>query len=107
MQKHKLSDSGDRGWFVGQFDKAVFKTKACEVAYQFNPKGESCAPHTHKIATEINLITAGRVVMSGQEYTVGDIIVMEPGDVCECHYLEDTHTVVVKVPGVLDDKYLV
>jgi quercetin dioxygenase-like cupin family protein len=106
MKKFKHSESGDRGWFVGQFEKAVFKTNACEVAYQYNVAGEHCAPHTHKIATEINLITRGRVIMSGQEYTAGDIVIMEPGDVCECRYLEDTYTVVVKVPGVLDDKYL-
>ena len=106
MKKLRHSDSGERGWFIGQFEKAVFKTSACEVAYQYNFKGESCAAHTHKIATEINLITAGRVVMSGREYTAGDIIIMEPGDVCECHYLEDTYTVVVKVPGALDDKYI-
>lgn len=106
MKKFKHNESGDRGWFVGQFDRAVFKTDACEVAYQYNQKGEYCAPHTHQIATEINLITCGRVIMSGQEFEAGDIIIMEPGDVCECEYLEDTYTVVVKVPGVLDDKYL-
>lgn len=106
MKKFKHSESGDRGWFVGQFERAVFKTDACEVAYQYNHKGEHCAPHTHRIATEINLITRGRVIMSGQEFEAGDIIIMEPGDVCECKYLEDTYTVVVKVPGVLDDKYL-
>jgi quercetin dioxygenase-like cupin family protein len=106
MKKFKHSESGDRGWFVGQFEKAVFKTNACEVAYQENFAGEYCAPHTHRIATEINLITRGRVIMSGQEFGAGDIIIMEPGDVCECRYLEDTYTVVVKVPGVLDDKYL-
>lgn len=106
MKKFKLSESGDRGWFIGQFEKAVFKTGACEVAYQHNTKGEHCAAHTHKIATEVNLIASGCVVISGETYGPGDIIIMEPGDVCECNYLEDTHTVVVKVPGVLNDKYL-
>ena len=106
MKQSRLSDSGDRGWFVGQFDRAVFKTNACEIAYQQNYKGERSFAHTHRIATEINLIAQGSVNISGQVFSTGDIVIMEPGDVCECTYLEDTCTVVVKVPGVLGDKYL-
>jgi hypothetical protein len=107
MKRFLHSDSGDRGWFVGQFERAVFKTSACEVAYQTNLAGEHGPAHTHKIATEINLITSGRVRVSGEEFVAGQGFVMEPGDVCTCDYLEDTTTVVVKVPGVLGDKYLV
>lgn len=106
MKQFRLNESGDRGWFVGQFERAVFKTAACEVAYQFNYKGERSLPHTHRIATEINLIASGKVNISGQVFEAKDIIILEPGDVCECNYLEDTYTVVVKIPGVLGDKYL-
>ena len=107
MKQFRLNESGDRGWFIGQFERAVFKTSACEVAYQFNYKGEVSPAHTHHIATEVNLIASGKVNISGQVYETNDIIIMEPGDVCECVYLEDTYTVVVKLPGVLNDKYLV
>ena len=107
MKRFLHSDSGDRGWFIGQFERAVFKTAACEVAYQYNYAGEHCAAHTHKIATEINLIAQGAVNCSGEIFRTGEGFIMEPGDVCECDYLEDTYTVVVKVPGVLNDKYLV
>lgn len=107
MKLFRHSESGDRGWFIGQFDRAVFKTDACEVAYQFNQKGEHCKAHTHKIATEVNLIVSGHVIMSGHHLRAGDGIVFNPGDVCECEYLEDTASVVVKVPGPLNDKYLV
>jgi hypothetical protein len=107
MKQSRLSESGDRGWFIGQFERAVFKTNACEVAYQFNHKGEKSSPHTHKIATEINLITSGCVSINGRLFTQGDIVIMEPNDICTCKYYEDTHTVVVKVPGVLNDKYLI
>lgn len=107
MKKFQLKDSGDRGWFVGQFERAVYKTSACEVGYQYNYPGEHSAAHTHRIATEINLIASGRVMYNGEEYCTGDILIFEPGDICECDYLEPTYTVVVKIPGVLDDKYLV
>lgn len=107
MERFRLRDAGQRGWFVGQFDGAVFKTDACEVAYQFNAKGDHCAAHTHKIATEINLIASGSVTVGNETFSTGEGFIMTPGDICECRYHEDTYTVVVKVPGVLNDKYLI
>ena len=41
MKRFKLSESGDRGWFIGAFDRAIWKTDAYEVSYQFNPKGDT------------------------------------------------------------------
>ena len=68
-------------------------------------KGEEL--HYHKIATEITVITQGRVKMNGVEYIKGDIIVMEPGESTDFECLEDgTQNVVVKIPGVNNDKYL-
>lgn len=107
MKLFRQSDSGDRGWFVGKFDRAVLNTDLCEVAYQINFKGEKHPAHIHKIATEVNLIVSGHTIMSGHHLRAGDGIIFYPGDVCECEYLEDTATVVVKVPGPLNDKYLV
>jgi gentisate 1,2-dioxygenase len=106
-KKFLLSESGDRGWFVGGFDRAVFSTTGLEAAYQYNYPGEISEAHYHKIATEINLITRGRVVINGEEYTAGMGIIFYPGDICECEYLEDTETMVLKVPGPLNDKYMV
>jgi hypothetical protein len=107
MKKFHMRDAGERGWFIGQFDRAVFKTDTCEVAFQTNYKGEVSEPHYHQIATEINLITRGLVKINGESYTAGQGVILYPGDVATCEYLEDTDTLVVKVPGVLNDKYLV
>ena len=107
MKKFLLSESGDRGWFVGGFERAVLKTTDVEVAYQINYKGEKHPQHFHKVATEVNLILSGHVIMSGQHYRAGEGVIFEPGDICECEYLEDTASIVVKVPGPLNDKYLV
>ncbi len=104
-KQFQLSDSGERGWFVGNFDKAVHRTTDLEAAYQVNYKGDTSAPHFHKIATEINLITSGKVRICGEIYTAGMGIIFDPGEVCECEYLEDTTTMVIKVPGPLNDKY--
>lgn len=107
MKKFRQSDSGDRGWFIGPFEKAIFKTEAFEVAHGFNHKGEHSPNHIHKVATEINLITSGCVEVNGEVFRAGEGFIMEPGDPCECKYLEDTCTLVVKVPGVLGDKYYI
>jgi hypothetical protein len=44
--------------------------------------------------------------MSGKEYATGDILVIEPGIATDFEVLEDTVTVVVKVPGAQNDKYI-
>ena len=106
-KKFHLREAGDRGWFVGQFERAVFKTDLVEAAFQTNYKGEVSEPHYHKIATEINLITRGMVKINGELYTAGQGVVFYPGDVAECEYLEDTDTMVIKTPGPLNDKYKV
>jgi hypothetical protein len=94
-----------KGWFVGNFEPTVFRTNACEVGIKYYSKGDKDAAHFHKIATEITVIQSGRVLMNGVEYQAGDIIVIEPGNATDFVVLEDTVTVVVKVPGAQNDKY--
>jgi len=107
MKPFKLSEAGDRGWFVGQFDKAVFNTDLFEAGLQTFEKGFYSPKHTHKIATEINLVISGKVRYGNQLLSAGDGIIYYPGDVCECYYLEDTVTMVIKTPGALNDKYVI
>jgi quercetin dioxygenase-like cupin family protein len=45
--------------------------------------------------------------MNGCEYHQGDIIVLEPNESADFECLADgTQNVVVKIPGVNDDKYI-
>jgi hypothetical protein len=106
-KKFNLRDTGERGWFIGGFPNAAYSTTDLEAAYQINYKGEISEAHYHKVATEINLITRGLVKINGESYTSGMGIIFYPGDVCKCEYLEDTETMVIKVPGPLNDKYSV
>lgn len=94
-----------KGWFVGDFDPSVLKTEACEVAVKVYKKGDSETAHFHKVAAEVTLVLAGRVRMCGEEYGEGDIVLIEPGVSTAFEALEDTTTVVVKVPGAKNDKY--
>lgn len=104
MNVYKI-DEMIKGWFVGNITPAAFTTKDVEVAYKEYKKGEYHPSHYHKIATEITLISYGKVEMNDVIYTKGDIIVILPYDKTDFRVIEDTSTVVVKIPGANNDKY--
>lgn len=104
MKRSKLNECGDRGWFIGDFDGAVHRTKDFEVTYQKNPRGQT-ASHIHKIAYEITLVISGRQICNGQMFAAGDICVLEPGDISQIEYLEETEVVTIKTPSVPSDKH--
>ena len=95
-----------KGWVVGNFEPSVLKTDKVEVAVKKYLKGEYEPKHYHKIATEITVISQGKVNMNGVEYNNGDIITILPGEVTDFSVLENTVTTVIKLPCVKDDKYL-
>ena len=94
-----------KGWFVGNFEPTLYKTNDCEVAVKSYKKGDKEGKHFHKIATEITVIVKGKVRMFDQEFSEGDIVVVEPGDATAFEALEDAMNVVVKLPGANNDKY--
>lgn len=107
MKKFRLNESGARGWFVGDFDQAVIRTTDFEVCWAENQAGNKDIPHTHKIITEVQLITSGRMIINGEEFGPGDIYVSEPGEHYYAEYIEDTKVVAIKFPSIPTDKYLV
>ena len=107
MKKLKLSESGDRGWFIGNFDRAVVKTQDFEVCWQSNVAGAQDRPHVHRVITEVQLITQGKMLINGVEFGPGDIYVSEPGEPYHAQYLEDTSVVAVKFPSMPSDKYYI
>ncbi len=104
MKKFQLSESGARGWFIGDFPEAVFRTKNFEVNWQSNAQGHEKS-HYHKIITEIRLITKGQLLLNGEIFKAGEIAVLEPGEIAQQEYLEDTDSVTIKFPSLPDDKY--
>lgn len=107
MKKFQLSDAGARGWFIGDFDRAVIRSTEFEVCWSENQAGNKDVPHVHKIITEVQLITSGRMIINGEEFGPGDIYVSEPGESYYAEYLEDTAVVAIKFPSIPSDKYLV
>jgi hypothetical protein len=96
-----------KGWFVGNITPVAFRTESVEVSYKEYKSGDYDKSHFHKIATEVTLITGGCVRMNGVVYKKGDIVVINPSETTDFEALEDSSTVVVKVPGANNDKYLV
>jgi quercetin dioxygenase-like cupin family protein len=106
MKKFRY-DQMKGGWFVGNFEPSVFKTKNFEVGYLKHKKGDMWDKHYHKHATEINLIVRGRVKVNDEIYSKGDIFIIEPNETIDPLFLEDTEVVVVKAPSILNDKYII
>jgi hypothetical protein len=105
MKEFKLSESGARGWFIGDFAEAVFQTKDFEVGVQTNPRGP-CASHYHADITEITLIVSGKVLTNGKLFGPGEGYILYPNDISQSEYLEETTIISVKTPSIPSDKYL-
>jgi quercetin dioxygenase-like cupin family protein len=106
MKVNKLSDMF-KGWVIGNFEPSLYKTNDVEVAVKEYKAGDYEVAHYHKIATEITIISMGKVLMNGVEYSSGDIITIEPNETTDFKVLEDTITTVIKLPSVKGDKYII
>lgn len=106
MQVYKTDDLIG-GWFIGQFDGAVFKTSACEVSYKQHHANEKLAAHYHKAADEINYLISGSMSMGEQRLDAPCIFVVPKGEVAYPEFYTDVSLIVVKVPGALNDKYCI
>jgi hypothetical protein len=95
-----------RGWFVGNFDPSVLKTNDVEIAIQNYEANETEAPHVHKIAKEITVVLDGEFILNDRHFKEGDILILEENEpMLNFKTLTKVRTVVVKYPGVNDDKH--
>lgn len=96
-----------RGWFIGDFEPSVLRTKDFEVGYLTHKAGEFWAPHVHKEAVEINYLISGKMTLNDVMILPGMIFMIERGEVAKPVFLEDCSLIVVKSPSVIGDKYAV
>lgn len=104
IEKYNL-DEMFKGWFIGNFEPTLFSTTDVEVGIKKYKKGDFEKKHFHKIATEFTVIISGMVEMNGNVYRENDIVKIQPGVTTDFVALENTTTVVVKLPGANNDKY--
>jgi len=96
-----------RGWFIGDFEPSILRTKDFEVAYLRHAKGEKWDAHYHAESTEYNYLIRGAMVLQGTVLVAGDIFVLEKGEVADPVFLDDCELICVKVPSIPSDKHKV
>ena len=104
--KHARLDAMVKGWFVGDFDPTLVRSKDVEVAVKYYKAGDREDAHHHRVAVEITAIVSGEVMMMGKRWSAGDIVMVEPGEATDFVALTDAVNVVVKMPSAMEDKYL-
>lgn len=102
----KKMDDMIGGWFIGDFEPSVFKTKDFEVCYKTHEKGEAWPKHYHK-GIEINYLIRGKMIIKGQTLERGDIFVLESMEIADPEFLEDCELIVVKTPSDVNDKFVI
>lgn len=95
------------GWFCGDFNPAIYKTKQFEVGTTLHKKGESWPKHYHQVADEITLLIQGQMLINGKLVNEGDVFFIPAGLVTEPKFLTDCKVVVIKTPSIPGDKYIV
>jgi hypothetical protein len=105
MKKVNLNDMVG-GWFIGDFEPSLSKSKDFEVAVKNYKKGDYEESHYHKISTEYTVILNGKVKMNGIEHDSGSILTILPTESTDFLALTDVTTVVVKTPSSKNDKYI-
>jgi quercetin dioxygenase-like cupin family protein len=96
-----------RGWFIGDFENSILRTKDFEVGLLTHKKGEVWPAHYHKEAIEYNVLVKGKMLIKDKELSDGDVFIFEKGEVADPIFLEDCTVVCVKVPSIPTDKYVV
>jgi len=94
-----------RGWFIGDFEPSVLKTKNFEVGVLIHKKGELWPKHFHKEAVEYNCLLDGKMMVHGKIIEPGTIFIFDKTEIADPVFLEDCRVLVVKTPSVIGDKY--
>ena len=104
LEKFELNDM-IKGWFIGNFEPTLYHTNDVEVAVKKYKAGDVEDEHYHKIATEFTVILNGEIEMNGIKFSENQIIKIKPGISTDFKAITDVTTLVVKVPGAINDKY--
>ena len=104
MKTRKLNEMY-RGWFIGDFEPSILRTKEFEVGILDFNKGEKKPPHYHKISTEYNILLSGNFTTNGINLEEGDIFVIYPDEIVDPEFHTDCKILCIKTPSLPKDKY--
>lgn len=105
MIKYNLNDF-EKGWFLGDFDKAIQRTTDFEVAVKHYKAGDEEQNHVHLVADEYTVVVLGKIMMNDEIFVANDVVLTKKGEYVKFKAIDDAINVVVKTPSVIGDKYI-
>lgn len=94
------------GWFVGNFTPVIQRNKSLEVGVKFFKVGDTEPSHMQRIATEITVVSHGKIRIGNEILEAGDFLIIQPLEYADFEALEDGSLICVKFPSISDDKVL-
>lgn len=108
MIEGKIKDytTNSKSWIVGDFFPAFFKTKNFEMGIHNHKANEIGQTHYHRFSREINIVQSGYVVINNRHFKTGDMFIIEPFEVSESFFMEDTSLIVLRDKSLPGDKVI-
>jgi len=94
------------GWFIGDFDPAMFRNQHLEVGVKFFKAGDTEPSHKQILATEITVVNEGQIRVGRLLLQAGEIVVIYPGEYADFEALTNGSLTCVKFPSIPSDKVL-
>jgi len=94
------------GWFIGNFQPSVHKTKDFEASVKYFKAGEEEKEHFQRVAWEVTVIVHGEAMIGSEICKAGDIITIEPLETAGFRAITDVSLVAIKFPSLPNDKVL-
>lgn len=96
-----------RGWFLGDFQPSIFRTKDIEIGVLTHKHDENWPFHYHAVATEYNILLDGHMILNNIPLHKGNHFVLRPCELACPKFLSDCTILCIKIPSVIGDKYVV
>ena len=94
------------GWIVGNFEPSLLDSKQLEVGIKYFNSGDREPRHFQLTAIELTLVVSGSCRMGGVTLRAGQVLVVQPGEICDFEALEDCAVVAIKSPSLPNDKVI-
>ena len=96
-----------RGWLIGNFIPSIEKNMDYEVGYLRHTKNSFWSYHYHKVATEINILVKGKMIINNITYEQNDIFIINKNVISCPIFLDDCEIICIKNPSIPGDKYII
>ena len=78
-----------------------------EIGYLQHSKNSFWNFHFHKLATEINILVKGKMIINNITYNQNDIFIIHNNIISCPIFLQDCEIICIKMPSIPNDKYII